>query len=253
MVLKIACTFDLEGLAAFEAAGERIRGTDFLVLPELVDGGYARLHRDGGPRKDVAELSQRFAQTSRKLDLNLIAGTMALPDPSGVVSNTCLVFSCGLIAGQFSKAHMYRPLGDDRFFTPDRPGHPVELDCHGQAVRVAVIVCYDLRFPEAVRPSFKSGLDILFVPARWPRVRDEAWRALLQARAIENQCFTVGVDSRDDEGGGSYAYGPDGAESFALGPNPTSGEPPWHMFEIDLDDIRRTKDRLDTRADAWLL
>ncbi|MBD3299075.1 MAG: hypothetical protein GF341_10500 [candidate division Zixibacteria bacterium] len=79
------------------------------------------------------------------------------------------------------------------------------------------------------------------------------WKTLLKARAIENQCFVVGVDSRDDEGGGTYAYGPDGTEHAALGPGLFSTDPPWIQFSINCDDISSVKQRLDTRLDARLL
>jgi len=254
MVLTFADVFDLAHLEAFAASPKEQRaGIDFLVMPELVDGGYARLHREGGPRSDVPAPVDRMASISEICQLHLVGGTMALPDLDGKVRNTCLVFSNGVLAGRFSKAHLYRPLGDDQFFSPARPGGTITLDCHGQPVRIGVIVCYDLRFPETVRPWFKSGIDVLFVPARWPRIRDELWRALLRARAIENQCFVVGVNARDEEGGGSYTYGPDGQEIFALGSDPQPNEPLWHRFTVDLDDITRVKTRLDTRPDAWLL
>jgi predicted amidohydrolase len=254
MVLNFACAYNLAGLEEFAASPAQLRaGIDFLVLPELIDGGYARLHREAGPRSDVSTLVDRLSSISRACRLHLIGGTLALPDLDGKVRNTCLVFSKGELIGRFSKTHMYRPLGDDRFFAATPPGQLVELQSRGQRVRLGVIVCYDLRFPEAVRPWFKAGLDVLFVPSRWPRVRDELWRVLLRARAIENQCFVVGVDSRDEEGGGSYAYGPDGQEMFALGPDPLPGEPLWHTFTVDLDDISRVKARVDTRPDAWLL
>ncbi len=254
MVLTFACAFDLEGMEAFAATPVAERSdVNFLVLPELVDGGYARLHREKGPSPAVKAFVDRLAAVSRECRLHLIGGTLARPDDDGIVRNTCLVFSHGTLAGSFSKAHMYKPLGDDQYFRPEVPGRTIELACGDQRLRVGVIVCYDLRFPETVRPWFKSGLDLLFVPARWPRVRDELWRALLRARAIENQCVVVGVDSRDDEGGGSYAYNAEGKEIFALGPDPQPGEPPWHKFTADLDDTARVKARLDTRDDAWLL
>ena len=254
MVLSFASIFDLTGLDAFAALPPEQRADiDFVVLPELIDGGYARLHRVGGPRSDVSAVVERLRSISQTCRLHLIGGTLALPDQDGKVRNTCLIISHGNVAGRFSKTHLYRPLGDDRFFTCARPESVVEIDCRGERVRVGVIVCYDLRFPETVRSWFKSGLDILFVPARWPRVRDGLWQALLRARAIENQCFVVGVNARDEEGGGSYAYGPDGREIFALGPDPQPDEPPWYTFAIDLDDIKRVKERLDTRPDAWLL
>ena len=120
-------------------------------------------------------------------------------------------------------------------------------------MKTGVIVCYDLRFPEIVRPWFKSGLDLLIVPARWPAVRDDLWKLLLRARAVENQCFVVGVNARDDEGGGSYAFAPDGRTVFELGPASGVDQESWKSFEIDPTEIARVKERLDTRPDAHLL
>jgi predicted amidohydrolase len=250
MTLNIACAFDPNGLAAFAADNV---AADILVLPELFDGGYARLTRESGPSIEAAALLGQFADISRKRNLTLVAGTIALQGEDGEVHNAAPVYSAGELIATFPKTHLFRPLGDDRYFVPGKPGQTVTLNCLGQDVRIGVIVCYDLRFPEIVRPWFKSGLDILFVPARWPRVRDEVWRVLLCARAIENQCFVVGINSRDDEGGGSYAFDPGGAEVFALGPDPQADEPPYHTFSIDLDEIARVKSRLDTRVDACLL
>ncbi len=250
MELNVACAFTTEGLDAFERAEEQ---ADFFVLPELSDGGYERLHREEGPSPTVGNLIDRFAAFSRGQHLTLIGGTVALAHDDGSIGNSTLVFHNGETVARFDKVHLFRPLGDDQFFAAGKPRAALEIDCNSQSVRIGVIICYDLRFPELVRPWFKSGLDILFVPARWPRMRDDLWRILLQARAIENQCFVIGVDSRDDEGGGSYAFGPGGEEVFAIGPNPVTGEPLWHSFGINLDKIEEIKSRLDTRADACLL
>jgi len=58
-------------------------------------------------------------------------------------------------------------------------------------VRAGGIVCFDLRFPELVRALALRGIHLLIVPARWPAVRDQIWRSLLKARAIENQCYVL--------------------------------------------------------------
>jgi predicted amidohydrolase len=59
---------------------------------------------------------------------------------------------------------------------------------------VAPFVCYDLRFPEIFRHAVRRGAELLVVMANWPEPRDSHWRALLPARAIENQCFLVGAN-----------------------------------------------------------
>lgn len=252
MTIRIACAFDDDGLSAFDR--ECKPGTvELLVLPELFDGGYKRLHHDRGPSADVSRIAGRFAEISKSHALTLIAGTVAWTSQDGKVRNTSLVFSNGQKSAEVAKTHLFRPLGDDQFFAPGTPMSPITLDCGGEKVRTGIIVCYDLRFPEIVRPWFKSGLDLLVVPARWPSVRDEMWKLLLRARAVENQCFVVGVDSRDDEGGGSYAFAPDGRAVFELGPSDGVNTVTWKSFEIELSDISRVKQRLDTRVDARLL
>lgn len=252
MTIRIACAFDDDGLSAFDR--ESLPGAvDLLVLPELFDGGYRRLHRDRGPSADVSRIAERFAEVSKTHALTLIAGTIAWKNQDGKVRNTSLVFSNGQKLAEVAKTHLFRPLGDDQFFAPGTPMAPITIDCGSVNVRTGIIVCYDLRFPEIVRPWAKSGLDLLVVPARWPSVRDEVWKLLLRARAVENQCFVVGVDSRDDEGGGSYAFAPDGRAVFELGPSDGKSTVPWKSFEIELSDIARVKERLDTSVDARLL
>jgi predicted amidohydrolase len=252
MSITLACAFDDAGLTAFEK--ENAPGSvDILVLPELFDGGYKRLHSDNGPSASALQLAERFVGISRDHQLHMVAGTVAWKHADGKVRNTSLLYSHGEKAAEVSKTHLFRPLGDDQYFAHGTPMTPLALDCHGEVVRTGVIVCYDLRFPEIVRPMFKRGLDLLIVPARWPSVRDDVWKLLLRARAIENQCFVVGVDARDDEGGGSYAYAPDGKSVFELAPTDGVNATTWIKFVINLTDISQVKDRLDTRPDARLL
>ncbi len=252
MTIRIACVFDDAGLTAYGRESGEGRA-DIVILPELFDGGYKRLHQDKGVSPDIQTLESRFAEFSNRNRLTLVAGTVARRGADGRIRNTSLIFHHGSILCEVSKTHLFRPLGDDQYFAVGRPMDTIEVDCGKQRVRTGIIICYDLRFPEIVRPWFKRGLELLIVPARWPRVRDDVWKLLLRARAVENQCFVVGVNSRDDEGGGSYAFGPDGRAVLELPPADSVNSGEWTSFEIDLRDIEIVKDRLDTRLDAHLL
>jgi predicted amidohydrolase len=89
----------------------------------------------------------------------------------------------------------------DRFVTADVEG-----------VRVSLFVCYDLRFADEFW-ALAPDTDVYVVPANWPAPRHEHWRALLQARAIENQAYVVGVNRvgavKDlDHSGGSAIIDP---------------------------------------------
>ncbi len=84
-------------------------------------------------------------------------------------------------------------------------------------VPASVFICYDLRFPEAMRAVARE-VNAVFVIANWPSERVDHWRALLKARAIENQFFVVGVNRAGtdangiDYPGASGVFGPDGQE-----------------------------------------
>ena len=200
---------------ATSVAVRRLRGTDFLIFPEMVDSGYAALKAGARPHRFGDPLLHTFADASRTLAHYCVAGSVFLKEPPPARSNTSLVFHRGRTIHRYDKIHLFRTSGDHRYF---RPGTRIDtftasLPC--SRIRCGVIICYDLRFPELVRALALRGLDVLFVPARWPAVRDEAWRTLLRARALENQIFVVGCNAEGEEGGYSYVFDPLGKEVFS--------------------------------------
>jgi omega-amidase len=115
---------------------------------------------------------------------------------------------------RYDKIHLFRPCRDHRFFAPGRSVGTFLFTRPRLRVRLGVIICYDLRFPELTRMMAAAGMQILLVPARWPSARDDAWSALLKARAIENQIFVAGCNALGNEGGASYVFGPEGELLF---------------------------------------
>jgi predicted amidohydrolase len=117
----------------------------------------------------------------------------------------------GRLAGVYRKIHLFSLLGEDRVFSAgDR-----WLAADTSIGKIGVIICYDLRFPELSRRLAVEGAQILCIPAQWPKPRDEHWRTLLLARAIENQFFVVasntcGMIGKLDFFGTSMIIGPRG-------------------------------------------
>jgi len=66
-------------------------------------------------------------------------------------------------------------------------------------LRVAPLICYDLRFPEPFRAATRAGAEVFIVLAAWPDARIEHWLTLLRARAIENQAYVIGVNRTGHE------------------------------------------------------
>lgn len=183
-------------------------GVDLVVLPEMWSSGFAY--------KNLNELALRTAGIvdellllSQELKL-VIVGSM--PEPNGdKVFNTIYVVDNGVLAGIYRKIHLFSLLGEDRAFS----GGDSWLLADTSIGKVGVIICYDLRFPELSRRLALEGAQVICVPAQWPKPRQEHWRTLLRARAIENQlfvvsCNTCGMVGKLDFFGMSMIIGPKG-------------------------------------------
>jgi len=163
-------------------------GAQLAVLPEMWSSGFSyknlnelALRTDG----IVAEL----LELSRELKL-VIVGSM--PEPNGdKVFNTIHLIDNGRLAGIYRKMHLFSLLGEDRAFS----GGDSWLLADTTLGKIGVIICYDLRFPELSRRLALEGARVICVPAQWPKPRDEHWRTLLRARAIENQLFVVACNA----------------------------------------------------------
>jgi predicted amidohydrolase len=164
------------------------QGANLAVLPEMWSSGFAYKNlnelalRTGGILAELLELS-------KKLKL-VIVGSM--PEPNGnKVFNTIYVADNGTLAGVYRKIHLFSLLGEDRAFS----GGDSWLLADTSIGKVGVIICYDLRFPELSRRLAVEGAQVICVPAQWPKPRQEHWRTLLRARAIENQLFVVSCNA----------------------------------------------------------
>ena len=174
---------------------------DVVVLPETWNTGFF-------PREDLPQLcdrdhrqtASRIGALAAKFHVNIVAGSVAnLRD--GKCYNTALIFDrSGQCIAAYDKTHLFSPLGEDDFFTPGDTLCRFTLD----GAQCAVIICYDLRFPELARSLAVKGLDVLFVVSQWPTGRISHLRSLTVARAIENQIFTVCCNSCGAAGDTQY-------------------------------------------------
>lgn len=166
-------------------------GTDIVVLSELWNTSFYPenvydLADDDGKR------SQAFlSAAARKYHVNIVGGSVASVRQGRLYNTTYVVDRQGQVAGTYDKVHLFTPGKEDAVFTAGDRLNVFELD----GVKMASIICYDLRFGEWVRMAALAGAKVLFVPAAWPKLRREHWQILNQARAIENQFFVVAVNS----------------------------------------------------------
>jgi omega-amidase len=183
-------------------------GVELAVLPEMWSCGFAYRELNALARR-TPELVARLGELSRELSLVIVG---SLPEAHGEkVFNTAYVLDRGTVAGSYRKLHLFSLMGEDRALDA---GDSV-LVADTSVGRIGVMICYDLRFPELARKLALEGAEIIAVPGEWPKPREEHWRTLLKARAIENQLFviaanTCGVVGKLDFFGQSLIIGPKG-------------------------------------------
>lgn len=180
-----------------------------LVLPELWATGYdlsrVKTHAAAMGRGLFGRMSE-LASRHRLA----IAGSLLEADGERCY-NTCALYGRdGSLLGAYRKLHLFGPMEEPRWLAAGD---------HLEVVRApwgatGLAVCYDLRFPELFRRYALAGAEVMIVVAQWPESRIEHWRTLLRARAIENQCFAIGVNRVGDSGGERF-----GGCSAVVGPS----------------------------------
>ena len=194
--------------AVTEAAGG---GATFIVLPEAAVTGYAFASlAEALPVAQRAEAAEGMlaglAETHR---VTIVCGTL---EPAGEeVFNTALVLLADGRRYRYRKIHLPF-LGIDRFATPG-PDAPSVIEADG--LRFGVLICYDLRFPEAARVCALEGADLIALPTNWPVGVHFHPELFAPARAAENHCYVLACDRVGTERGTTFMgrsvlYDPDG-------------------------------------------
>ena len=192
---------DPEGnLRALEASfAELPRGLDVVLLPEMFTTGFTMAPETQGEAHPGPTLAWLKVQAAR-LEA-AVAGSVAVQtEGQGARNRFYFVTPEGEVTF-YDKRHLFRMAGEHEHYAPGT--ERVVVPWRGW--RLALQVCYDLRFPVFMRN--RGDYDALLVVANWPAPRQEQWRALLPARAIENQCWLAAVNIVGEDGTGKAYRG----------------------------------------------
>lgn len=169
-----------------------------VATPEMFANGFSMAvdevaEPDDGPTLRLAR------ELARQYQITLVLGRVTKPDDRG--RNEAVVAGPdGTILTRYHKLHPFRFAGETNHY---RGGEGVAVFDWG-GTRVAPLICYDLRFPEAFRNATRRGAEVLLVIANWPTARVKHWLALLTARAIENQAYVIGVNRSGNDPNVAY-------------------------------------------------
>jgi predicted amidohydrolase len=218
--------------------------TDLVVLPETFTTGFSMdVERLGEPAGGPT--TQWLQRMSAETDA-VITGSVITSEEGRYYNRLLWVFPSGEVR-HYNKRHLFRMGREHEHFTPGRDAWSVEW----RGMRICPLVCYDLRFPVYSRRRPELDYDVLVYIANWPATRTYAWKQLLRARAIENQCFVVGVNRIGADGSRIEHAGDSAANDFMGQPLLELGDRP-SVSTIELDDaaLRKFRERFPAHLDA---
>lgn len=189
-----------------DEAIDRNPGADLYVLPEMFSTGFCT-HPEGIAESTESDTLQWMKDKASSTGA-AIAGSIAVTKDGKYYNRFYFVKPDGSEA-HYDKKHLFTFGGEHERFTAGDKRVVVEY----KGVRILLEVCYDLRFP--VWSRNRGDYDMILYVASWPTVRVAAWKSLLVARAIENQCYVAGVnrvgtDPSNEYSGGSMVIDPYG-------------------------------------------
>lgn len=161
---------------------------DLLIFPEMTLTGFT-MHTNNFAEEIDGEGMKYFISLASKLKANLFFGIIEKHE-SKFYNSLIHLDKNGLITACYRKIHPFTHTKEDKFYTP---GNEIVITKIEQ-IKIGLSICYDLRFPELFRLYAKQRVDLIINIANWPINRIEHWKILLRARAIENQCFVIGVN-----------------------------------------------------------
>ncbi len=168
--------------------------TDLIILPEMFTTGFTMNAANLAQRMDGSGVSW-LRQKSEEKGTD-IAGSVIIEEAGKYYNRLIWAKPTGEIV-TYDKEHLFRLAGEEKVYSASHKKITVELN----GWRIRPFVCYDLRFPIWTR-NLEPLYDVAIFIANWPEKRSAHWRLLLQARAVENQCYVIGVNRVGEDGNG---------------------------------------------------
>jgi predicted amidohydrolase len=220
---------------------------DIIVFPEMTLTGFTM-----NSEKFAEELdgigTRFFMDLARQTKKHVFAGI--IEKDNFEIYNTIVHFDFqGLVAARYRKIHPFTFANEQKYYSAGKNIVISKIDNYG----IGLSVCYDLRFPELYRLYAKERVSLMINIANWPVKRIEHWKQLLKARAIENQCFVIGVnrvgsDPYNEYNGFSGVFDPMGEEIVLI-----KGEEKLISTEINPDRVNDVRTQLPFLADIKLI
>lgn len=202
-----------QNLAHFERLIAELGPTDILIFPEMFHTGFTMNAEEMAESMDGLGINWLTSQ-SQKFNTAVVA-SLIISEEGKFYNRMVFIEPSGKIH-TYDKRKLFTLAKEDEHYTAGACNTIV----YYKGWNILLQVCYDLRFPELCRnkldPNGVPSYDVLLYVANWPNRRSLHWKTLLQARAIENQCYVVGVNRVGTDANG-LEYSGDSSVIDALG------------------------------------
>jgi predicted amidohydrolase len=222
--------------------------TQIVVLPEMFSTGFSMK-----PELLAESMEGPAVQWMKKLAARkkiILTGSLIIEEEGRYTNRLLWVLPNGQL-GFYDKRHLFAYAGEDRHYAAGNQ----RLVASVNGWKINLMVCYDLRFPVWARQQLDEEknfeYDVLIYIANWPEKRNTAWKTLLQARAIENQCYVIGVNRVGNDGNDIYHSG----DSMVIDPLGTilyhnAHEEELFTISLEKEALQQTRERFPFLKDA---
>ena len=209
--------------------------TEIVILPEMFTTGFSMQPEVFAETMD-GETMEWMKMISNKNGI-VLTGSVMIEDEGKYFNRLIWMLPNGQF-GYYDKRHLFAYGEEDKHYSSGNK----RLIASVKGWKINLQVCYDLRFPVWARQQPNDGTpeyDVLIYVANWPERRSHAWKTLLCARAIENQCYVIGVNRVGDDAKNIHYSG----NSLVIDP---MGQVLYHMAdEEDVNTITLSKEKLE--------
>ncbi len=239
-------------LSILESLTKEEKKPDIVCFPELFTTGFDLKNINNYAEEFSGESFNRISKISK--NNFLVIGSILENEKQKFYNTAFIIGKNGDILGKYRKIHLFAPMLEKQYLTP---GELIQIFNIPELnnMKLGLAICYDIRFPGLFRKMALEGAQIIFIPSEFPSPKNDIWRTLIMARAIENQLFIVGIN-RVGKGDSNHFFGnsiiTNGNSHHILGSNQEI-----KIIEINLHDLIEIKSQLsildDCRFDLYKL
>jgi omega-amidase len=232
-----------ENLKMFSTLIDKVENTDIIILPEMFSTGFT-MNAKANAETMQGNSVEWMRNIARKKNC-ILTGSLIIEEEGNYFNR--LVWMTPDHHKTYDKRHLFSYAAEDKTYTAGQSKFIADL----KGWKILPLVCYDLRFPVWSRRTAKENYDLLIYVANWPERRAHAWKQLLIARAIENQCYVAGVNRIGEDGNNIYHSG----ESVLIDfkgekiSNDSDGKEFVQTLELNMEDLVKFRNQYGFFAD----